>query len=429
MSAPASSSPLSGPSSPPTAQQYETELARLRQALAQQQAIAHAATQAAQAAASVAQPPAVAPQSMPSHMRPNKPSTFSGGCSGTRAEQWLLELQRFRSASEPVDDATFMRFVATFLLDAASRWYSQLCADVQTTPNTWVEFEAAFRQRFRPIDDERSARIQLLNIKQAPGEPITVYSDRFLNLLNSVPDMNVKDQIACYHQGLLRHIGAEVDKSYENITTVNAAIAAANQIEARMANFRNMNATASFPSQPRSGAPSGVNRNGFGRGPQMGNFRGMSWSPRGQPTAVSHYYPAGAAGGPAAADPNRMDLSQLYFEDSETAYLAQQQQLQGAVAFSSHAHPHAMSSDAFVPQHPSQGNAQYLAAMNNQGRPFAHPVPPRPMFGGGQSGSSFRTPGLTRPEFDQLSREGKCFHCKQVGHLARNCPKLRPSLN
>ena len=106
-----------------------------------------------------------------------------------------------------------MRFVATFLQDADSRWYSQLCADVQTTPNTWAEFEAAFRQRFRPIDDERSARIQLLNIKQAPGEPITAYSDRVLNLLNSVRDMNVEDLIACYHRGLLRHVGAGVGGS------------------------------------------------------------------------------------------------------------------------------------------------------------------------------------------------------------------------
>ncbi len=424
MSAPASSSPVPGqsPSSTaPTAQQYEAELARLRQALAQQQAIAHAATQAAQAAASATLPPPVAPQPMPSHMRPNKPSTFSGGCSGTKAEQWLLELQRFRSASEPVDDATFMRFVATFLQDAASRWYSQLCADVQTTPNTWGEFETAFRQRFRPIDDERSARIQLLNIKQAPGEPITAYSDRFLNLLNSVPDMNVKDQIACYHQGLLRHIGAEVDKNYEDLTTVNAAIAAANQIEARMANFRSMSAATSLAGSSRPGA--GGNRNGFGRGPQMGTFRGMSWSPRGPNGGVSHYHPA-AQSGPLASDPNRMDLSHMQHEDSEAAYIAQLQ-MQGASAY----YPQLSTAHAFVPQHPSQGNAQYLAAMNAQGRPIAHPIPARPMFGGGQTGSSFRTPGLTRPEFDQLSREGKCFHCKQVGHLARNCPNLRQSLN
>ncbi len=36
-----------------------------------------------------------------------------------------------------------------------------------------------------------------------------------------------------------------------------------------------------------------------------------------------------------------------------------------------------------------------------------------------------RVPNLSREEFDRLSREGKCFHCRQPGHLARNCPKAK----
>lgn len=36
-----------------------------------------------------------------------------------------------------------------------------------------------------------------------------------------------------------------------------------------------------------------------------------------------------------------------------------------------------------------------------------------------------RVEKLTREEFDRLSREGKCFNCKQPGHLARNCRQGR----
>jgi hypothetical protein len=28
---------------------------------------------------------------------------------------------------------------------------------------------------------------------------------------------------------------------------------------------------------------------------------------------------------------------------------------------------------------------------------------------------------LSQEEYDRLSREGKCFRCKQTGHPARNC--------
>jgi hypothetical protein len=35
-----------------------------------------------------------------------------------------------------------------------------------------------------------------------------------------------------------------------------------------------------------------------------------------------------------------------------------------------------------------------------------------------------RVPNLSRAEYDQLVREGKCLRCRQPGHLARNCPRL-----
>lgn len=38
-----------------------------------------------------------------------------------------------------------------------------------------------------------------------------------------------------------------------------------------------------------------------------------------------------------------------------------------------------------------------------------------------RSGAGNRVPGLSKDEFDRLSKEGKCFRCKQAGHLARDC--------
>jgi len=346
-----------------------------------------------------------------------------------KAEQWLLELQRYRAASEPVDDSTFIRFVATFLHDAASRWFSQLCAEEETKPDTWKKFEDAFRQRFRPIDDERSARNQLLQIKQEKGQSIASYSDRFLMLINAVPDMNIKDQIAIYTRGLIPHIGQEVDKNYDNLSTLNTVIAAAHQIETRITTYRSMNTHSS--SHPSSFAPGNAPR-----GAQTGNFRSNSnsWFARGSyagnPISINR-------GGQATVDPNRMDLSQMQHIDTDAGvsyYTGTQmnsnmmQMQQVAPNFA----PNNMEGQMSYPvqgyqfQHPSQNNPQYLAAMHTQSRPTSYPA--RPMMN--QSGFGFQSHGLTRQEFDQLSREGKCFNCKQAGHLSRNCPKLRQhSLN
>ena len=43
--------------------------------------------------------------------------------------------------------------------------------------------------------------------------------------------------------------------------------------------------------------------------------------------------------------------------------------------------------------------------------------------GSGQRRSSDKVPGLTQEEFDRCLRNGLCLHCKQQGHMKRNCPE------
>jgi hypothetical protein len=38
--------------------------------------------------------------------------------------------------------------------------------------------------------------------------------------------------------------------------------------------------------------------------------------------------------------------------------------------------------------------------------------------------STKSTPKLSEKEMSDLRAAGKCFHCKEQGHLARNCPQL-----
>ena len=72
----------------------------------------------------------------------------------------------------------------------------------------------------------------------------------------------------------------------------------------------------------------------------------------------------------------------------------------------------------------SPNEAAYLNAMFQRGRGGG----PRPSSRGGRGGH-ISVPGLSRADFDKLSKEGKCFHCRESGHLARNCPKAQKSKN
>ena len=38
-------------------------------------------------------------------------------------------------------------------------------------------------------------------------------------------------------------------------------------------------------------------------------------------------------------------------------------------------------------------------------------------------GKNGRVPGLTREELEKLRKEGRCFRCKQKGHMKNECPK------
>lgn len=73
---------------------------------------------------------------------------------------------------------------------------------------------------------------------------------------------------------------------------------------------------------------------------------------------------------------------------------------------------HAIDADA--PEH--------LHFMSHRGRGGGH----YGGRGGGRGGfRGGRKSNLSREEFDRLSREGKCFECKEAGHLGRNCPKRK----
>jgi hypothetical protein len=368
----------------PTPEQYQAEITRLRTAVAEAQQAAQAAIQ--QAAAQQAQFAAAAVAAPISNvlktMKVHDPKAFTGHV-GADAENWLMEVERWRSAIElrgVIADSVFITSLVTFLQGTASLWWNSL-EQQNKKPESWQEFKQMFRDRFRPINSERTAREALFRLRQREKDSVSTYSDAFLKLINFLPDMDLKDQMALYQRGLLPSIGDELDRVLafakdDSIEHLSEVINQAQRIESRLSMRRSAQAQRNY-----------------------GGGSGQGWYARPSATlqgGSNNYRPTAPT---LSTDSNRMDLSSM-----------QAMSQAGIVSYknSDGVSSNPLSTSQWRPAWASESEVQALTAMQQQGR-----APHRGV------------PGLSKEEYDRLSREGRCFLCKGTGHLARNCDKRR----
>lgn len=188
---------------------------------------------------------------------------------------------------------------------------------------------------------------------------VSEYSTAFLRQIELIPDMSIADQLEYYINGLHSRLADAVDRSQP--ATLHAAMNTAQREELRQA-------TRHF------------------HGPTL---------PR-----IQYYQPRPTYQTSSYQDSDSMDLSML---DQEIDQMYEEQ-------------PEDSSK-------PSEGQLYALPMGRSNGSSIV-----RNRHNSFRQGSTSRTnsrgvPGLTREEFDRLSRENRCFACKQPGHLARNCSK------
>lgn len=331
----------------------QQEIARLNAAL----------VAASSSSSSSAPPPGAQQRGAGEHMRPMKPSTFSGA-TGNTAEQWLAEMERYFLAAGVEDHPRVgtgrVLFASTFLKESASSWLNSLWSEDEREEGlrhcSWAEFKEKFRARYRPLAAERTARMVLRTLKQRSR--VAGYSDAFLKQAQLLPNMDEADKVAAYIDGLLPKIADEVDR--DDPQTLIDAMNLAQRAEIRQAS---RNASRSHPT--------------FNRSYNYGGGQPAFYSRSGGTSSSASARPAGDA----------MDLSALGADGDGDSQ------------------PESGSED--------ERHVERINAVQQRGG--ARRSPPRR---GGP-----RVPDLSREEFDRLSREGKCFLCRQLGHLARNCPR------
>jgi len=218
---------------------------------------------------------------------------------------------------------------------------------------------------FREVFRERFSPLDAARVARATlrklrqRRHVSEYSTAFLRQIELIPDMSIADQLEYYINGLHSRLADAVDRSQP--ATLHAAMNAAQREELRQATR-----SSHGPTFPRS----------------------QHYQSR-PPYQTSSYQ-----------DSDSMDLSMLE-QEIDQMYEREQE-------------------DLFDP---SEGQLNALPMRRSNGPSIVRNHRGSFRQDSTQRPNSRGVPGLTREEFDRLSRESRCFACKQQGHLARNCSR------
>lgn len=162
-------------------------------------------------------------------VKPKPPSTFLASDKVGELDQWEREMRYQFVAYGPAlaSEEARIAFAVSYLGAVPLQWWDANPAHQQV--QTWGEFVALLRARFRPVHAAKQARTELFKIKQGASQSAGAYAATFQQLLVSLPDMHVDDAVFLFVRGLLPALKRRVgDKDF---ATLSAAINAAVQSE------------------------------------------------------------------------------------------------------------------------------------------------------------------------------------------------------
>ena len=395
-------SPLAGPSSsPPVLVDPNADafnrLLHLEQAfefVTQQLQQQQQATQAALNQAAAVRPlPAVVSSS--SSQRPKAPpmSLFNGlmGTNGFAIDQWLRELNKQFAHYGPShfpDDHSKIKFAATWLTGAALDWWENEERDYGAThngaslmSNSYDYFVERVRDRYRPQLPAELARQRLKTLVQKGR--VETYCNAYLTLVAHVPDRSEEDKIFDFRNGLDRALAFKVAEKQPK--TLQEAMEIAIQAEPYVT--------------PRSGALN------FGNAGNRANF---SNPPRSNPGAATNF-------GSAPMDLNALALLDLVHGQAEEA---------AAGTSPSSVEPSNSGVINNINASPTNTMQLLMAKLENMEHRLLAMNQSRPQSSN-RSGKRDFVPGLTTDDIASLMKEGRCFRCKQKGHMKSACPQNR----
>ena len=92
--------------------------------------------------------------------------------------------------------------------------------------DSWDAFVALLRARFRPVHAAKQARTELFKIKQSSSQSAGSYASSFQQLLVSLPNMHVEEQVFLFVRGLQPSLKRRIgDRDFVDLSSaINAAV-------------------------------------------------------------------------------------------------------------------------------------------------------------------------------------------------------------
>lgn len=210
-------------------QQMQQQLQQQAQQLAhQQQQLLHAQHTAAASSSSSSSQHTSAVASKPL-VKPKPPSTFNATDKAGELDQWEREMRYQFAAYGPAlaSGPARIAHAVSYLGAIPLQWWD--ANPEHHDVDTWEAFVRLLRERFRPVNAAKLARIELFKIRQGATQTAGAHAARFQELLVSLPQMHEDDRIHLFVYSLTPALKRRVgDKDF---TTLSAAINAAVQSE------------------------------------------------------------------------------------------------------------------------------------------------------------------------------------------------------
>jgi hypothetical protein len=309
---------------------------------------------------------------------------------GFEIDQWLRDVNKqfvHYGARTFSNDQAKIEFAIEWMSGAAQDWWEN---EDKTGIVSWDAFVERLRQRYRPQMPAELARQRLRTLVQR-GRCET-YCNEFLKLAARIPDRSEEDKIFDFKMGLDRPLAAKVAEKHPK--TLQEAMEIAVQAEPYVSLRTTSAAGGSGQSYRNHGFRSQSGMNSFGR------------------TAA-----------PSSSGAAPMELNYAGYRDAD----AQELPLPGA---DNNGAELANSQPDLFPNDAMQLMLTKLEAMENRLQSMQGGSG-RPAYGGKSSGTRNTSggrnliPGLTATDIAALQKEGKCFRCKQKGHMKNECPQNR----